>query len=232
MSASELPTIVAGGHDPLLEWALRRSGSGLAAFLDGALDGLDRAATGLCLAAGLHIPEQDGDWNVASVRDRFGDRPWVLVEFATRRRGLVVGPSVAVLPVGLRAARRLKFQRRQAKAGSELVLARLLEREGMTDADLDFVDGRERSETDLAQAMAAGRAEVGLGIEAAARQFGLRFVPLIEERFDLLVSRKAWFDEPFQAFVAFCRTVEFRDKATELGGYDVGGFGRVRFNGA
>ena len=231
-NAPALPAIVTGGHDPLLEWALRRSGSGLATFLDGALDGLDRAETGLCLAAGLHIPEENDGWNVGSVRGRFADRPWVLVEFALRRRGLIVGPSVATVPRTLRAVGRLLFQRRQAKAGSELILERLLAREGLSASDLILADGRERTENDLALAIAGGRAEIGLGIEAAARQFGLRFVPLIEERFDLLVERRAWFDPPFQAFVAFCASAEFRARAEDLGGYDVSGFGRVHFNGA
>ncbi|HUZ91777.1 MAG TPA: helix-turn-helix domain-containing protein, partial [Methylocella sp.] len=53
VSASVLPAIIAGGHDPLLEWALRESRSGIAAFLDGALDGLQRAARDDCIAAGL-----------------------------------------------------------------------------------------------------------------------------------------------------------------------------------
>src|SRR5262245_42651125 len=46
-----LPLVIAGGHDPLLEWALRESRSGIAALLDGALDGLDRVARKECLAA-------------------------------------------------------------------------------------------------------------------------------------------------------------------------------------
>lgn len=225
------PPIVTGGHDPLLEWALRRSGSGIAAFLDGALDGFDRAAAGSCIATGLHIPGDDGEWNVAAVAERFGDGPWVLVEFARRSRGLIVGRDVRPVPKTLRATRHLRFQGRQATAGSQLILERLLRGEGLSLADLDLVATPERSETDLAEAIASARADVGLGIECGARRFGLPFVPLIEERFDLLVLRKAWFDPPFQRFVAFCGGPEFRDRATELGGYDVSGFGRVVFNG-
>src|SRR4029077_14949966 len=61
-----LPLVIAGGHDPLLEWALRESRSGIAALLDGALDGLDRVARKECFAAGLHMPEPGG-WNVSTV---------------------------------------------------------------------------------------------------------------------------------------------------------------------
>lgn len=224
------PLIVAGGHDPLLEWALRESGSGIGAFLDGALDGLDRAARGECIAAGVHIPDGAG-WNVALVEERFGDGPWVLVEWARRSRGLAFRDDVKRAPSCLRDVRGLRFQGRQPEAGSELVLDLLLAQEKLTRKDLHLVNTVERSETDLALAIAAGRADVGLGIAAAARQCGLGFLPLVEERFDLLVWRKAYFDPPFQKFVGFCREHALRGRAQALGGYDVSGFGTVHFNG-
>ncbi|WP_454917871.1 substrate-binding domain-containing protein [Xanthobacter sediminis] len=224
------PLVVAGGHDPLLEWALRESRSGIAAFFDGALDGVERAAAGGCIAAGLHIPDADG-WNVALVAARFGRAPWVLLEWARRARGLMSRPDLPRAPACLRDVRGLRFQQRQPEAGSELVLDRLLKAEKMARADLMAVDTIERSETDLAMAIAGGRADVGLGIEAAARQFNLDFVPLVEERFDLLIWRRAYFDPPFQKLMAFCRTPALAARAEALGGYDLSGFGTVHFNG-
>ena len=225
------PLVFAGGHDPLLEWALRESRSGIAAFLDGAIDGLNRAAAGECVAAGLHIPEDDG-WNVGAVARQFGDQPWVLVEWAKRTRGLVFRPGLIKSPTCLREARGLRFQARQPEAGSELVLDRLLAREGLKRTDLHFVDGVERSEIDLALAIVADRADIGLGIAAAARQCNLEFAPLIEERFDLLIWRKAYFDPPLQKFLDFCASEPFRRRAKTMGGYDVKDFGAVHFNGA
>jgi excisionase family DNA binding protein len=224
------PLVVAGSHDPLLEWALRESRSGIAAFLDGAVDGLNRAASGDCIVAGLHLPEDDG-WNVAAVASGFGDKPWVLIEWAKRTRGLVIRPGLIKPPTSLTEARGLRFQARQPEAGSQLVLDRLLAREHLKRVDLRLVDGVERSETDLALAISAGRADVGLGIAASARQFNLGFVPLIEERFDLLIWRRAYFDPPMQKFLAFCRSEPFRQRAETMGGYDVKAFGAVHFNG-
>lgn len=225
-----LPLVMAGGHDPLLEWALRESRSGIAALLDGALDGLERAARGECIAVGLHVPEPGG-WNTGAVAERFGSGPWVLLEWARRARGLVFRRDIGRRPQGLADLRGLRFQRRQAEAASELVLDRLLDAEGLTRADLTLAQGIERSETDLAHAIAGGRADVGLGIEAAARQHNLGFVPLTHERFDLLVRRKAYFDPPFQRLMDFCRQSAFAERAADLGGYDVSGFGTVHFNG-
>jgi molybdate-binding protein len=107
----------------------------------------------------------------------------------------------------------------------------LLEDAKLTREDLSPIEGIERTESDLALEISAGRADVGLGIEAAARQYQLEFVPLIEERFDLLVWRKAWFDPPFQRLFAFCQAAGFAERAGVLGGYDVRRFGEVRFNG-
>ncbi len=225
------PLTAAGGHDPLLEWALRESQSGIAGFFDGALDGLRRAEAGECTIAGLHLPG-DAGWNVGEVAGRFADAPWVLLEWAKRRRGLILRPGLAKRPESLRAARGLRFQARQSDAGSEKVLDRLLAAEKMTRADLHLVETVERSETDLALTLAAERADVGLGIEAMARQFKLDFVPLIVERFDLLVWRKAWFDPPCQKLAALCRTEKFAARAKAMGGYDLSGFGVVHFNGA
>ena len=229
--APNLPQVIAGGHDPLLEWALRESRSGIAALLDGALDGLRCVAAEGCVAAGLHVPERGGDgWNVATVSESFGDRPIALIEWAKRTRGLIFRPDLGRSIDSLTAARGLRFQSRQQEAASELVLSVLLEREGLRAEDLHRVDAIERTETDLALVIAAGRAYVGLGIEASARQFQLEFTPLIVERFDLLVWRKAYFDPLFQKLIGFCASKPFERRAKELGGYDVGGFGAVHFN--
>lgn len=230
-AAAVRPLVIAGGHDPLLEWALRESRSGIAAFLDGALDGLERAAAGDCIAAGLHIPEPGPDaWNVAAVAERLGGEAVVLIEWAKRTRGLMFRKELGRPIEGLADARGLTFQARQPEAGSELVLSLLLARENMSRDDLRRIPAVERSETDLASAIAAGRADVGLGIEAGARQFQLEFAPLIVERFDLVVWRKAYFDPPFQKLMRFCASEAFRDRARTLGGYDVSAFGAVRFN--
>lgn len=226
------PLVIAGGHDPLLEWALRESRSGIAAFLDGALDGLERAAAGDCIAAGLHIPRDQADaWNVAAVAERLGREPVVLIEWAKRTRGLMYRKGLGRRIATLADARGLTFQSRQPEAGSELVLSVLLEREEMSRDDLQCIPAVERSETDLAAAIASGRADIGLGIEASARQFQLEFAPLIVERFDLVVWRKAYFDPPFQKLMRFCASEAYAARARTLGGYDVSEFGAVHFNG-
>lgn len=232
MTVSRAPLVMAGGHDILLEWALKESRSGIAALLDGALDGLARFRANHCIAAGLHIPERGLErWNVGTVEDAVGNEAVVLIEWAKRTRGLIYRPSVGRPIRGLADVGDLRFQPRQPEAGSELILNTLLAEAGMKKADLNPVDAVERSETDLAMAVAAGRADIGLGIEAAAHQLQLGFTPLVIERFDLLVWRKSYFDPPFQKLMHFCSTEAFRRRVADLGGYDCATQGAVQLNG-
>ena len=62
--------MLVGSHDPLLDWALRESGCGIASFCDGSLDGLARLARGEAVVAGLHLAEGEGAWNRGHVQER------------------------------------------------------------------------------------------------------------------------------------------------------------------
>jgi putative molybdopterin biosynthesis protein len=224
------PDIVAGSHDPLLDWALRESGAGLASFFDGSLDGLERIAGGDAIAAGLHLVEGNG-WNVGHIERRLAGEPVVLIEWARRDQGLILPPGnpAGITGVGGLAGKRLIP--RQREAGSFLLLRKLLEAEGLSLDALELTAPPARTHADVALAVADGKAEVGLGLAAMARQFRLDFVPLVRERYDLLVWRRPFFEPPLQRLLAFCRTHAFAAKAADLGGYDIEGFGRVHYNG-
>jgi molybdate-binding protein len=86
------------------------------------------------------------------------------------------------------------------------------------------------SHTDVADAIRHGKADAGLAIEAVAREQGLDFLPLVWERYDLVVRRMEYFEPPLQRLFAFARTDLFREHAKSLAGYDVAGTGAVIFN--
>lgn len=219
-----------GSYDPLLEWTLRASGAQLATFLDGSLDGLERFADGEGVAAGLHVyePATDG-WNVDTVRARCGEAPVVLLEFAWRDRGLIVNGNEADIGE-VAALRGRRVAPRQDAAGTQVLLRHLMAGAGVDAADVTWGDTA-RTEADAALAVLEGKADAALGLRAIADQLRLGFVPLVRERFDILVDRKAWFDPPLQRLHAFLETDAFRARAAEMAGYDIGGLGRVRFNG-
>lgn len=228
------PPVAAGSHDLLLEWALRQSGCDLALLAGGSEDGLRRLTRGAAVVAGLHIIDpESGDYNLSAVKMLGGMADLVLVEWAKRRQGLVLtaGNPRGIQTLADTAAKGLRVVRRQDGAGAHTLLRYLLSRAGLGLDDLNLLVPPALTETDLAAAVSEGKADCGLAIETVARQFRLAFIPLYEERFDLAMRRRDYFEPPIQALLAFARTPAFRLRAEELGGYDVSDCGRVAYNG-
>ena len=223
------PAIFLGSHDPLLEWALRQSRCGIATFFDGSLDGLARFRAGEGLATAMHVRDAaSGTWNVPAVCAD-GDIDAVLVGWAMRRRGLIIRAEDTAVIGSLADLAGRRVVQRQAGSGTETLLEALLADAGLDAASLTLV-GPTPSETDAVASVAQGAADAAFGLEALATLYGLSFVPVIDERFDLLVCRRAWFDAPFQRLLDFCRGDVFRGHAAGLRGYDVSGLGEVRWN--
>lgn len=224
---SERPPVLAGSHDPLLDWAVRESASGLATLFNGSLDGLGRFVEGCAALTGLHVPEES-EWNVGTVAAR-GVHGSVLIAWAARSRGLILSERVVreVTCFSDLAGKRVVM--RQPGAGAAALFERLASKADL--AETDFVPRTEfaRTESDAAAAIAAGEADAALGIEAMARQFNLPFLTLLEERFDLLVDRRAYFTDPVQKLLAFARDPALQHKAIAMGGYDLSESGTVRW---
>jgi excisionase family DNA binding protein len=223
--------VLAGSHDPLLEWAVRESRCGLAIRPGGSRDGLSLLAAGEAMLAGVHLIGEDGGYNVAAVAAAMPARDFVILEWAKREQGLIVasGNPHRIGALADLRGRKLRFAARQPEAGSHELLLHLLERAGMKRTDLEGPTAA-LNESDLAQAIAEGKADAGLGIRAVAQQFRLGFVKLQVERFDLVMRRRDYFEPPVQKLFAFARGAAFAGRAAELGGYDVGGLGTVILN--
>jgi putative molybdopterin biosynthesis protein len=98
--------------------------------------------------------------------------------------------------------------------------------------DPDRVGGYEREEythTGVAAAVMSGSADVGLGILAAARALGLDFVPLLKERYDLVIPAEHYESELLSALLEIIASEDFRRQVEALGGYDASEMGRVLY---
>ena len=224
-----LPAIVAGSHDPLLDWALRQSGCGLAAFFDGSHDGLDRLVARAAIAVGLHIHKADG-WNITTVAARFPQDPVVLIEFARRQRGFVVAPGNPHNISTVAKLAGLRFAHRQHSAASQSHFEALAQAAGLEPVSLAGPASPARTEDDVARVVLENKADAAFGLASVAAQFGLDFVPVLEERFDLLIWRQAFFEAPFQKFLGFTRSAEFATRSADMAGYDISDLGKVHFN--
>ncbi|MGB8528962.1 MAG: helix-turn-helix transcriptional regulator [Rhodoplanes sp.] len=230
---AEPPPIIGGSHDPLLEWALRESGSALATLPEGSERGLERFLAGEVVAAAIHLHALDHgetDANIEAVRRSAKTHDAVLIAFVRREQGFVVAPGN---PLGLNAIadvveRRARLALRPKGAGAQLLLLALLHRAG---APFEAIAHGPVCPTgpDIAQAIRAGHADCGIATRSVANAAGLGFVPIMWENFDLVLRQRDYFRAPMQAFLRFLRSSEFKARAQEAGGYDVSRAGQVRF---
>jgi putative molybdopterin biosynthesis protein len=227
------PPIVGGSHDPLLEWGLRESNSGLASLPEGSEEGLRRLTQGEVMIAAIHLHRLDGDdegANVDAVADAAGLHDAVVIAFAQREQGILVAPDN---PLGLSdmasiAKSRARMAQRPAGAGAQLLLLALLARAGIALDDLKLAKPAFPTGPDIAQAIRADRIDCGIATRSVAKSAGLDFLPVTWERFDLVMRQRDYFMKGPQALFDFMRTSLLRDRAAELGGYDVSDTGAVR----
>ncbi len=227
--------IVGGSDDPLLaaavaELAARLQGSALVALAPtGTRLGLALLSQRRANVCGIH-------WGPAAAADRRhaqlvrgfpGFRDWTLVRVARREQGVLLGPSTAgaaslddVVAAGVRWAMR------QEGAGSQHFLSLALSERGLA-VDESGVVGRALTERHAAASVAQGRADCAPGVRSAAAEFGLGFLPLGWECFDLVLPKAVYFRNLFQQLLDVLRGAPTGGLAAALNGYDLEPLGRV-----
>lgn len=234
VSPAEPPPIVGGSTDPLLEWAARKSGSGLALLPEGSEAGLARLAENSVAIAAVHLHDLENDTraNEDSVAAHPDLYDCVVVGFVRREQGLLVAPGnpKKLESVLSAVAAGASFGMRQPGAGAQLLLERLLKWAGLRLSDLKTAAAPFATGQDLAQAIRSGEVDCGLATRAVATGLGLGFAPLEWERFDLVLRRRTYFQPGPQALFALMRGDAFRRQAEALTGYDLSETGVVRLN--
>lgn len=224
------PNVLLGSHDPLLEWAIRESRCGLASILDSSLDGVSRFRNAEGIACGMHVFDSgQSEWNRPLIESEFGGQSVVLIGWAKRQRGIIINRKNIDKIARLEDLCGLKVIPRQPEAGSQVLLDALLAKHATNSGDINWASPA-RSEVDAVVAVQEDKADATFGLATLATQYQLGFIPVIEEQFDLLVDRRAWFEPAWQTLLGFCRTPEFSSRANELIGYDTGELLSVRFN--
>jgi putative molybdopterin biosynthesis protein len=232
---AQRPPVVVGSHDPLLQWALQESGSELAVMFDGSMNGLMRFAEGKATVCGCHLFDAESqEYNLPTISRSLPLPDIVVIEWAWREQGLILARGN---PRGIKQLSDLyrpgvRFVGRQEGAGSRVLLDYLLRKAGLNPDKLPYTAQSARDENDVAFAVRNDHADAGLGIAAVVRQFQLDFVSLHKERYDLIMTRRDYFEAPFQRLLTFTRGKQFAGRANEIGGYEISGLGRIVFNGA
>jgi len=228
-------TIVAiGSHDLVLDLAasaLRADDPRvtLASSNVGSLGGLVALRDGLCHIAGSHLLDPaTGEYTLPYLDRILAGQDVSVVRLVHRDQGLMVA---AGNPLGLKGIDDLtrpgvRYVNRQRGAGTRVLLDHELRMRGISPDAIDGYPREEPTHLAVAAAVAAGRADAGLGITAAARAFRLDFLPVTREPYDLVVGARDADSPRLAPLWALLESDRFRAAVRDLGGYGTEEMGR------
>ncbi|MBM7335234.1 MAG: substrate-binding domain-containing protein [Alcanivorax sp.] len=173
--------------------------------------------------ASFHFPASPrlADRVMALYRERMNLNDLRVIRFVTREQGLILRAETRARVRGLADLTRpdVRFINRDRHAGTRILFNLLLEEEGIDAGRIQGADQEEFTHTAVAAYVAAGMADAGFGVEAAARQFGLDFIDLATEHY-LLVCHKDSLDQGnMKQLLALMRAPEFLAEIERLPGY-------------
>ena len=214
--------IFSGSHDLALE--------GIAEHLEnhvtllsmpvGSLDGLVNLRQGLCQICGSHLLDVTGEYNTPFVRHLFPDREVEIVTLAYRTQGLILasGNPKGIKKIADIARPNIRFVNRNAGSGTRLWFDAELRKLKIPAEKINGYDKVVKTHSDAASRFNRNRADAALGLQAAAYQQGLDFIPLFEERYDLVLPREN--EKTLLPLLDYLQTANFRTALNALTGYN------------
>jgi molybdate-binding protein len=214
--------IFSGSHDLALE--------GIAEHLEnhvtlltlsvGSLDGLVNLRQGLCQISGSHLLDETGEYNTPFVRHLFPDRDVEVVTLAYRTQGLMLtkGNPGGIKQVADVAKPNVRFVNRNLGSGTRLWFDAELRKLKIPNEKINGYDQVVKTHSEAAMLIANKKTDVALGLQAAAHQHGLDFIPLFEERYDLVLPREN--EQTLAPVLDYLQTANFRNELNALTGYD------------
>jgi putative molybdopterin biosynthesis protein len=220
---SKKPAIIfSGSHDLALEEIADHLSKHvtLLSLPVGSLDGLVNLRQGLCQISGAHILDETGEYNTPTVRQLFPDRNVELVTLAHRTQGLILaeGNPKGINKVSDIAREHVKFINRNAGSGTRLWFDAELKKQKIDSNNITGYGSAVKTHSETAVLILQGNADVSIGLQAAAHQHGLDFIPLFEERYDLILPREN--KKTLLPLLDYLQTSAFRTELNSLTGYN------------
>jgi putative molybdopterin biosynthesis protein len=227
--------MMVGSHDNTLdlladELRAQNTGFSLSSSHVGSMGGLMAIKRGVCHAAGIHLlDENDGSYNVSYVRKYLAGMDVRMVQLVLRDQGLIVPKGNPKQIGGLEdlGCQEVQFINRQGGSGTRILLDFRLKQLGIPPDRISGYANEEFTHMAVAAAVLSGAADVGLGIQAAARALDLDFIPVVIEQYDLAIPAE-YFDTPaIQSLLNVIRSDAFKTRVNAMGGYHTKRTGEV-----
>jgi len=226
--------VILGSHDLALEALAHKinhqknSAIKLLLLPTGSLEGLVALRQGTAHLAGCHLIDADsGEYNLPYIRHLFPDREIGVVTLAHREQGLIVadGNPLQIQSIDDLARKDVSMINRNPGSGTRLWVDRQLQKIGLPEEALQGYKRIVSTHTAVADAVERGVANAGIGIRAAASERHLGFIPLFEERFDLVLQKRDFQNKDFQNIFNLLVSLQFRRDLEKLGGYQTANTG-------
>jgi molybdate-binding protein/DNA-binding transcriptional regulator YhcF (GntR family) len=226
-----------GSHDPavtLIAAHAHEIQPGLVIQLSftGSLGGLIALAEKEADIAGCHLWDQESDtYNVPFIRRLFPGQKIALLTLSLRRVGLLVpsGNPGGVSGLEDLALPGVRFVNRQPGSGTRVWLDAQLKQVGIDAGRIAGYADERKTHSDVASAIARGEGNAGLGVQTAALAYGLDFILLNTERYELAVPAEVWGRQTLQSLYQWVNSSEAKEAIDGLGGYDTSETGNVRW---
>jgi putative molybdopterin biosynthesis protein len=168
----------------------------------------------------LHLLDESGEYNTPFVRHLFPDRDVEIVTLAHRTQGLMMvdGNPKGVKKTSDLAKPDVRFVNRNPGSGTRLWLDHELKRLNIPAEKINGYDKAVKTHSEAASEIQNGKADAALGLQAAAHLFNLDFIPLFEERYDLVLPREN--EKNLLPFLDYLQTAAFRTELNTLTGYN------------
>ena len=221
--------VVIGSHDPLLDELadMMHKENGdvyMSSAHVGSMGGIMALRRGEAHMAGCHLLDTTtGRYNLSFIRKYFPKGGVKLVRCVGRQQGLMVAQGN---PLNIQAFSDItrdgiRYVNRQKGSGTRILTDYLCKQENMDTAAIYGYDREELTHTSVAAQIVSGSADAGMGIYSAAKLYGLDFIPICLEEYDLLIPDHAWDTPQVQQMLATLKSDAFKEKILSLGGYTV-----------
>ncbi|MBO5170876.1 MAG: molybdopterin biosynthesis protein [Oscillospiraceae bacterium] len=227
--------VVIGSHDPLLDELgdmlhLENNDIYMSSSHVGSMGGIMAIRRGEAHAAGCHLLNtENGEYNIAFMKKYFPKGGVRLIRCVGRQQGMMVakGNPLNIQKFSDIAAKGVRYVNRQKGSGTRILTDYLCKQENLDTAAIYGYDREELTHTSVAAQIVSGSADAGMGIYSAAKLYGLDFIPICIEEYDLIIPDHAWETPMVRQLIATLKSDGFRDKILSLGGYTVENPGEI-----
>jgi len=227
LSSVKHTIVIVGSHDNTLDVLadrikVKHSHLTVSSSHVGSMGGLMAIKRGACHVAGSHLLDtEDGSYNVSYIKKYLPGLAVRLVHLVSRDQGLIVkrGNPKGIGGIEDLARNDISMINRQPGSGTRILLDYRLNQLGIDAADIIGYQHEEFTHMAVAVAVLSGTADTGLGIYAAARALDLDFIPVVTERYDLIIPTTHFESENIQLMLETIDSSQFKRRVNALGGY-------------